>query len=170
MSMITTGTSELGCIIKGDDMNYFVKKYTELNPIDFEREIEELDLTSEEDRKAAEEYVWEWLDTNEAFKYSRDANKEDGEVFYARIIRDDPYYPWLYHLPIADALEYRQEDPDLIFVNADKCCCAKTVLRGDFYKSKDELVQEFKDKLEKYVPENFDWTANIGDLDYAIFG
>lgn len=168
MSMITTGTSELGCVITGDNMEHFVRKYVELNPDEFEKEIEGFDPSSEEDRKIAENLVWEWLDTNEGFRYSSAEGRKDA-MFYARIMRDDPYYPNMYILPIADALEYRSEDPDFIFVTADKGCFAKNVLRGDFYKSKDELVQEFKDKLSRYLPEDFDWLANIGDLDYAIF-
>lgn len=164
MSMITTGSSELGCIIKGSDMDYFVKKYVRLNPSEFE----EFNLKVAKDREIAEECVWEWLDTNEAFKYSRDADKQDGEEFYARIIRDDPYYPGLRFLPIAEGLEYGSEEPDLIFVNANFGCYTRGVLRGDFYKSKEELVQEMKEKLSRYLPENFDWEANIGDLDYAI--
>lgn len=165
MSMITTGCSETGLIIKGDDMNYFVKKYVELNPSEFE----DLDMIVEQGIETAEDYVWGWLDCNEPFKYGRDAGKEGGEEFYAKIIRDDLYYPTLYFMPIADALEYRSEEPDLIFVQANFGCYAKAVLRGDFYKSKEELVQEMKDKLSRYLPEDFDWEANIGDLDYAIF-
>lgn len=168
MSMITTGTSELGCIITGDNMQHFVKKYIELNPCEFTEHLDSYDPEKEADVKLAEDLVWEWLDTNEGFRYSAFAEGMKDPFFYARIMRDDPYYPNMYILPIADALEYRSEDPDLIFVTADKGCFAKSVLRGDFYKSKDELVQEFKDKLSRYLPEDFDWLANIGDLDYAI--
>lgn len=161
---ITTGCSETGCIITGDDVNYFIKKYISLNPCEFE----DLNLKIAEDRIIAEDYVREWLDTNEAFKYSRDAGEEGGEEFYARIMRDDPYYPQMYFMPISDAFEYRSEEHNLIFVKANFGCYAKAVLRGDFYKSKEELlVQEMKDKLSRYLPENFDWEANIGDLDYA---
>lgn len=129
MSMHTTGCSELGCIIKGNDMDYFVKKYVRFNPSEFE----EFNLEVAKDCELAEENVWEWLDTNDAFKYSRDADKEGGEEFYARVMRDDPYYPELYFSPIAEEFEYRSEEPDLIFVQANFECYTRGVLRGDFY-------------------------------------
>lgn len=35
------------------------------------------------------------------------------------------------------------------------------------YSSYDEFVQEFKNKLEKYLPDNFDWDDHIGEFSYA---
>lgn len=170
MSMITTGTTELGCIITDGDMDYFVKRYIRLNPKEISETINGFDPDSSNNQEKAKDLVYEWLDTNEAFAYSCDSDRADGRTFIARMMRDDPYYPHMYILPIAEKMEYRGVNPDLIFVPADKGCYAKNIFRGGFYKDKEELIKEMKDKLSGYLPESFDWEANIGDLDYAIFG
>lgn len=37
------------------------------------------------------------------------------------------------------------------------------------YPTYESLVDEFKSKVEAYLPEDFDWDAHIGDLSYAAF-
>lgn len=37
------------------------------------------------------------------------------------------------------------------------------------YPTYESLVQEFKNKLQKYLPENFDWNAHIGRFSYAAY-
>lgn len=37
------------------------------------------------------------------------------------------------------------------------------------YASYGELVQEFKDKLEGYLPAGFDWDRHIGSFSYAMY-
>lgn len=37
------------------------------------------------------------------------------------------------------------------------------------YESYEELVQEFKDKLEGYLPADFDWDKHIGSFSYAMY-
>lgn len=37
------------------------------------------------------------------------------------------------------------------------------------YSSYKEFVQEFKDKLEKYLPEDFDWDGHLGCFSYAAY-
>lgn len=37
------------------------------------------------------------------------------------------------------------------------------------YPTYDSLVQEFKDKLQKYLPDDFDWNAHIGRFSYAAY-
>lgn len=37
------------------------------------------------------------------------------------------------------------------------------------YASYQEMKQEFMDKLEKYLPEDFDWDAHIGAFSYAQY-
>lgn len=37
------------------------------------------------------------------------------------------------------------------------------------YASYRELVQEFKNKLEGYLPEGFDWDRHIGSFSYAMY-
>lgn len=37
------------------------------------------------------------------------------------------------------------------------------------YSSYEEFVQEFKDKFEKYLPEDFDWEKHLGRFNYACY-
>nr|WP_317439871.1 hypothetical protein [uncultured Enterocloster sp.] len=37
------------------------------------------------------------------------------------------------------------------------------------YASYEALRQEFKDKLERYLPDDFDWDAHIGRFRYAAY-
>lgn len=38
------------------------------------------------------------------------------------------------------------------------------------YKSYEEFVDEFKRKMESYLPKDFDWDAHIGMYNYACYG
>lgn len=33
----------------------------------------------------------------------------------------------------------------------------------------DEIIDEFKEKLEDYLPKDFNWEAHIGFIQYAIY-
>lgn len=162
MSMVTSGGSTLCCIIRGKDIGYFIDRYIDLNPVDF-------DSPEYRDRKTAQDDVQLWLDTNEDFLCSWNSNRKDGKRFAAQLMHDDPYYPTVYFMPISGKLEYQTVDLPLICVPADKGCFAKAVFQGNFYQSREELLSEMRDKLRQYLPDDFDWEACIGDLDYALF-
>lgn len=161
MSMRTSGGSTLCCIIRGKDEDWFIKRYIEQNPAVFS-EPEYKDI------KDAVDDLYMWLDCNESFICSMNANDDNGKTFAASIMRDDPYYPTAYFMPVSDLQDYQTVELPLICVYADKDCFTKSILNGGFYRNKDELVTEFKSKLGNYLPEDFDWEANIGDLEYAI--
>lgn len=169
MSQRTFGSSEFGCLIQGKDVDYFIKKYIELNPSEFE------DCEKPEDMR---ECMEEWLSCNEFFNRSSNAGNPVSETerreggFYAQLMHDGCYYPSVCFLPIKEVDEYQEVDIDelpVVLVSADKGLTTKCVLRGDFYSTKEEIVEEFKDKLERYLPEDFDWEHAIADVDYAIF-
>lgn len=59
--------------------------------------------------------------------------------------------------------------PTLYVVFADKDMDGFDAFTEKPYVSYEELRQEFKNKLERYLPEDFDWDAHIGRLDYACY-
>ncbi len=38
------------------------------------------------------------------------------------------------------------------------------------YASYQDFVQEFRDKVGSYLPEDFDWNVHLGYLSYAAWG
>lgn len=58
---------------------------------------------------------------------------------------------------------------DVYIVFSDRSLFSPDVFTEKAYASYDALVQEFKDKLSAYLPEDFDWNGHIGQVDYASY-
>lgn len=58
---------------------------------------------------------------------------------------------------------------DIYFLEADRQLDGINCFDERPYKSYEAFVQEFKDKLSAYLPEDFDWDAHIGIYSYACF-
>lgn len=60
---------------------------------------------------------------------------------------------------------------DCYAVFADRPMSSPAVFRGPEYgyRSYEELLEEFRGKLEAYLPEDFDWNSHIGDFMYACY-
>lgn len=58
---------------------------------------------------------------------------------------------------------------NIYFLNAERQLDGMNCFDEQPYPSYDAFVQEFKDKLSAYLPENFDWDAHIGLYSYACF-
>lgn len=54
-------------------------------------------------------------------------------------------------------------------IYTDKSTRPQDLLRADGYKSTEEIVKEFKEKLAAYIPDDFDWESHIGFFQYAAF-
>lgn len=54
-------------------------------------------------------------------------------------------------------------------IYTDKSTRPQDLLGDDGYKSIEEIVKEFKEKLAAYVPDNFDWESHIGFFQCATF-
>ena len=154
MSTMTTGRTDLCCIIEGSDMDEFMRRYYELNPQEFEG-------------IGADEYEDEMRDrltASGAFRQSKDAGKKDGELFCAEILNEDPYYDPVGFLSINEEIEYDYLELPLIVVYSDILLCTRYAIKEGFYSSKEELINEFRDKLGRYLPEDFDYETEIGDV------
>lgn len=154
MSMRTYGASMFGLALTGETLTYFMKKYIELNPAEFEdcpdiaSAIEEFGYAIDDDR----------------YLLRGDGN---GEFEVSDFMRDDPYYPTVSIFPVSEKEGYHQIELPIVIVLPDKTFSARSVLKGGFYNNADELVAEYKSKLQRYLPDDFDWLAAIGEVDYA---
>ena len=95
------------------------------------------------------------------------------------ILKDDCDGMWL--LPFVDSHGDLNDgnDPgwhdlrhgDCYAVFADRPMSSPAVFRdpGYRYGSYDELLEEFRGKLEAYLPEDFGWDSHIGDFMYACY-
>ena len=59
------------------------------------------------------------------------------------------------------------EDSYLLFSN--KPAMSLEILSGRSYKTLDELVQDYKDTIGEYLPEDFDWESHIGFFQCAAY-
>ena len=50
----------------------------------------------------------------------------------------------------------------------DKSTLPQKIFKGTYH-SMDEIIDEFKEKLEDYLPKDFNWKAHIGFIQYAIY-
>lgn len=57
---------------------------------------------------------------------------------------------------------------DLLFFT-DKSTRPQDILTGKSYKSTEEIVEEFQDKMAAYLPEDFDWDSHIGFFQCATY-
>lgn len=55
------------------------------------------------------------------------------------------------------------------FLFSDKAMDTVTAFEERPYGSYQKFVQEFKDKVEGYLPNDFDWDAHLGNLSYAAY-
>ena len=159
MSMNTYGGMITGCVIKKEFIDGFIEKYIECHPETFGEDLSPEELRDEMDT---------FLLCNEQFIKS--SATDDKDCFHALMYDDDPFYNTasMYHL--TDINDWHEElDMPFILVETDKCLLTKNVLEGKYYKTKEEIIEEFKAKLERYLPEDFDYEGNIGDVEYALF-
>lgn len=58
---------------------------------------------------------------------------------------------------------------NLYVVFSDKNLHSPNVFKKPAYESYEDLVNEFKAKMETYLPETFDWDQHIGSFSYAAY-
>lgn len=59
---------------------------------------------------------------------------------------------------------------DCYAIWCNKSVLPHKILSGESYHAIDEIILEFKDKLLKYMPDDFNWKAHIGFFEYAVYG
>ena len=111
-----------------------------------------------------------WRAISIAIHVSPDQPPDSGEGFYAQIYSDDPFYNTASIFHLSDLNEWHEDlEMPFILVESDKSLVTKNILEGKYYKTKEEIIDEFKAKLGRYLPDDFDYEENIGDVEYAVF-
>lgn len=98
----------------------------------------------------------------------------DGMILYPMMLSDHTINKTIYdqngkiEQPIMFK-ELRSENCYAIF--ADKDITSGTIFLGPKYRydTYEELLTEFKNKMERYLPDDFDWNGHIGDFSYAAY-
>ena len=152
MSMFWSGDMLLGCKIEKENIDFFLKSYIKKNP----KEFEGLDAEQAEDQMY--DYLW----------CSEELGESDA-TFCARYFSDDTFEGIYFQPANPENTDYYQVTNDLVFVSANKWLSTRCIFNEGFYNSFAELKEEFIEKIGDYLPKDFDYDNNIGDLSYACF-
>lgn len=141
--------SDTAMVLNKTEYADFTDRYCKYHHIDlneFQAEIKNIGLTD--------------YDFISSISGNQDANKQT-ETFYILLVDHDSCEDM--HLVPYRKGEDQLYDDDCYVVFADR----EMSLFKQAYSSYESLVQEFKDKMENYLPENFDWDSHIGCFSYA---
>lgn len=58
---------------------------------------------------------------------------------------------------------------DMFVIYCNKSVLPQDILNGESYKSVDEIITEFKNKVGGYMPDDFDWKKHIGFFQNCIY-
>lgn len=167
MSSFWTGYHGVALVMEEKDFEKFKEKYKSIHQIDLDEEFDE-DLLNE----------YEFLASNPDAKAFEIVDVLDDccegaalSTFLGTDGKKNKYF--LDSLGKEKNLYFRDTQfwvsPTLYVVFADKCMDGFDAFLEKPYASYEELRQEFKNKLERYLPEGFDWDAHIGNFRYACY-
>lgn len=90
--------------------------------------------------------------------------KPDGSMNLNQMTEDGKWESALQSHPIWDS------EADVCYViESDEDMCSPQAFESKPYNSYQDFVQEFKNKIGGYLPEDFDWDAHLGYLAYAAY-
>ena len=151
MTDLVKGGFDTGCVIKTECVDSFMECYIRHNPREFEGADDPKGIMEEK------LYYNDFIGTTEF----------EGVEFIAQLFKEDPHYDTAELYSLQTSCE---EIPmPFILVRCEKYLTTKDVIKNGFYKSTDEIVEEFRRKLHRYLPEDFDYEGSIGDITYAIW-
>ena len=150
MSMYWSGYEVLGCVIMRENLEYFKEKYLQYC-------IENTSDFNDMEREEQMELLNEWIVYNDCYKL---------DVIYI----NEEQFEGVNMQPLDNSwVEIYEGDMPFIIVAAEKQPYTRGILKNGFYANSNEIIAEFKDKIGKFLPPNFDFAANIGDVSYACF-
>ena len=178
-----------GLKLSEDEFHGFTAKYLEINNLTLETFVKSVMGPDYEFNDAEEEF--ESLVQGNAIEFVRSADihkaHDERSVFSSvwvspdfadgmwfetyRTKTDKPniiFLDWKRQIRNQDYIspENLRDDVSYMFYS-DKDFDGPSVFDERPYNSYEEFVQEFKDKLEAYLPADFDWNAHIGRFNYA---
>lgn len=122
------------------------------------------------------------IEEEELREYPFKCSNGDGEFYVVDITDDDTdgsyFIPFMYEGKLNTSkyqggngvfgISMRSETP-LYVIFSDKQLGGPESFEKRPYNSYDEFVQEFKDKIGSYLPDNFDWDSHLGNFSYAQY-
>lgn len=166
MSGYWAGYYGAGLVLTQNEMDDFIEKYRTrigMSEEDFKNKLlNELPI---------EEIPW--------VRSDEDPNQADPRLFDITNINTDNcegmfFIPFMYNKKPntryhQDKVYTKRYDENLYVIFSDKSLDSASCFTEKPYPSYDAFVQEFKNKLNIYVPDNFDWDAHIGNISYACY-
>lgn len=150
MSQYYVGYHGMGCVLFVDEFENFLSSYFVKHPDLTEKEQEEL---------IVEEYGFKRSDGQGIFYVAEiNTDRADGMCLFRLKKENDP---------VAYCVDLRSKDQYVVFTDyqpdtLDFICHPK-------YHDYEDILREFKGKLEDYLPENFPWDERIGNYSYAYY-
>lgn len=124
------------------------------------------------------------LEDNDSYEYRPLIASNDAKVQF-HLNKIDEYYtsgvtlqPYIHNgKPNMPTIEqesnpeyiYHAYDESVYVLWSDKELNSAAAFVQTPYPTYEDLKQEFKDKLERYLPKDFDWDAHIGIFDFASY-
>ena len=144
------GYHGVACYLSIEDFEDFMKSYFKLHPDLTEEEREDLD---------PEEYAFKKSDGSGDFSFFEvTADSADGMRIFPFQYENIPGKECI-DLPIVDQyVGFADYKPDTL-----------EFICNPQYHSYEDILKEFKGKLEKYLPENFPWDERIGRYSYVVY-
>lgn len=98
-----------------------------------------------------------------------DFRSMEKNIFTAMLYDEDEYSGGVMYKFDDKNGKYASVDSGGLLFFTDKSTRPQDVLTGKSYKSTGEIVEEFKDKMAAYLPEDFDWDSHIGFFQCAAY-
>lgn len=164
MSSYWAGYSGTALVLRENEFSGFLEKYKELH--------KETLTAIEENEESVREYPFLCScsigkeNVNIKYFYIVDVlqGECDGMCLYPYIVDYRKNSP---ESPVNPGISLRSENVYVVF--ADHQLDSVDTFFHRPYESYNALVQEFKDKLEKYLPANFNWDLHTGHFSYAAY-
>ena len=104
-----------------------------------------------------------------------DFDRSNAEKLFTIMPWDNDQYDGALFIPMEkdercgedNCFTFRESDAILIW--ATKSIMPWEILNGNSYKSNDEIIDDFKDRLSAYLPDDFNWKTHIGFIEYAAY-
>ena len=168
-----------GCILDQNEFEALMQNYQKTHNIPDEEQEDLMDCVSCESANLIRS---QYADTDtdgtklpfdHTFEISSITDDSASGVFFTPFIRsnsDELNITKVENGKIVESQECQGIDTETVyFIYSDKSrVSAKTFIENP-YPSFEDFVNEFKNKIEKYLPEDFDLKHHLGHISYALF-
>ncbi len=170
MSSYWAGYSGTGLMLNENEFLNFLEKYKEKNPSQAEYVDDCLVNYGLDEIKFIKS-----VDAGEVIPNleETDSDKYDDKIICVTDLTDDNidglmFWPF-YHSNGQMNEDFSMDIRSCYMIWSDKSFTSPRVFERPAYNSYEEFVQEFKDKVSAYLPENFDWDVHLGCISYACY-